>query len=269
MDELFSCRNCIHNPSQGLHIGPDDGYCLQHRSVLTEPLRTTCKYLHRMDLPWFDVDEGIREHAAEFAAHEGIVRLEDHSDVARVPYSEKHVWFKRQFDPVVQAVAQYGRMEEANWTYIRAFAGGVDGRRVLCHAGLVRRYQHRCNSWRSSYRLMLGVIDSLVANDLVFNRRDLWSGFSLPDETANEARWEVVFGAFSALSEFGWHASLEDLMYPLERLNGALAEYDWEALQPAMDEAGQAWRDLVIEHAQAHGEFFPEDPIAPSLSSSG
>ena len=67
MDELFSCRNCIHNSGQSLLIAEGLGFCLQHNSVIRDPDRTTCKYLHRKDLPNFVVHEGIGEHAAEFA----------------------------------------------------------------------------------------------------------------------------------------------------------------------------------------------------------
>ena len=67
MDELFSCRNCIHNCGQSLNVGRGPVYRLQHDSVIPDPGLITCKYLHRKDLPNFVVDEGVREHAAEFA----------------------------------------------------------------------------------------------------------------------------------------------------------------------------------------------------------
>ena len=82
MDELFSCRNCIHNCGQSLLIGQGSGFCLQHESVIWEPDRTTCKYLHRKDLPYFVVEEGTREHAAEFAGFPFLVSL-DHEKIDR------------------------------------------------------------------------------------------------------------------------------------------------------------------------------------------
>ena len=51
MDELFSCRNCIQNAGQSLTTGHGSGFCLTHNSVIPDPIRTTCKFLHRKDLP--------------------------------------------------------------------------------------------------------------------------------------------------------------------------------------------------------------------------
>jgi hypothetical protein len=50
MDELFSCRNCIHNCGQSLLIGPGSGFCLQHESVIWADQRE----------PWI---KSIIEHA--------------------------------------------------------------------------------------------------------------------------------------------------------------------------------------------------------------
>ena len=43
MEELFSCRNCVHNSGQSLMVGRGPGFCLQHESVILSPERTTCK----------------------------------------------------------------------------------------------------------------------------------------------------------------------------------------------------------------------------------
>ena len=45
MEELFSCRNCVHNSGQSLNAGPGKGYCQFHSSVIDTPEQTTCKYL--------------------------------------------------------------------------------------------------------------------------------------------------------------------------------------------------------------------------------
>src|ERR1700678_3918496 len=99
MDELFSCRNCIHNASQSLNVGRGAGYCLKHDSVLERPEKSTCKYLHRKDLPRFVVDEGLREHAAEFAGFSGIVSLDTRQPISRKYYSERFAWDHGIFDP--------------------------------------------------------------------------------------------------------------------------------------------------------------------------
>src|SRR5204862_1963992 len=100
MGELFSCRNCIHNSGQSLLIGQGSGFCLQHESVIWDPDRTTCKYLHRKDLPYFVVDEGTREHAAEFAGFPFLVSLDAKEPIERIRYSERLRWEKGTFDPI-------------------------------------------------------------------------------------------------------------------------------------------------------------------------
>ena len=126
MDELFSCRNCIHNCGQSLSSGNGTGFCLKHNSVIPEPGRTTCKYLHRKDLPHFVVDEGLREHAAEFALFPRLVTLEQKEPIERIVYSERYVWERNEFDPLTHALAQYFKTER-RWVLIQAFTGSSDG----------------------------------------------------------------------------------------------------------------------------------------------
>jgi hypothetical protein len=142
MDELFSCRNCIHNPGQSLLIGQGSGFCLQHESVVWDPDRTTCKYLHRKDLPNFTVDEGTREHAAEFAGFPLLVSLDHKEPIEPIRYSEKLLWEKGTFDPIIHTLAQYYKVEP-RWILISALSSGVDGRRSLTHSCLVRHYMDR------------------------------------------------------------------------------------------------------------------------------
>lgn len=107
VDELFSCRNCIQNCGQSLLIGRGPGFCVRHDSLLLHPERTTCKYLHRKDLPRFVVDEGIREHAGEFAGLSAMADLIERRPVERLRYSEKYAWEHGQFDPINLSLAQY------------------------------------------------------------------------------------------------------------------------------------------------------------------
>ncbi len=124
MDELFSCRNCIHNCGQSLNVGQGAGYCLQHDSVIPDPGLITCKYLHRKDLPNFVVDEGVREHAAEFAPFPRLVRLDTKESVEQVRYSEKYQWEKHSFDPLTHALAQYHKVTANGFSYKRLPGAG-------------------------------------------------------------------------------------------------------------------------------------------------
>src|SRR5438105_7461535 len=149
MDALFSCRNCIHNCGQSLNIGRGLWYCLQHNSLIENPDDTTCKYLHRKDLPRFVVEEGIEEHASEFVRFPALVSLSSKQPIAKLWYSERVGWEKRDFDPIVLLSAQYHRTDRA-WILIQAMSSGIDGRRSLSHASLVRRYMNQCGTWTSS-----------------------------------------------------------------------------------------------------------------------
>ena len=256
MDELFSCRNCIHNCGQSLLIGQGSGFCLQHESVIWDPERTTCKYLHRKDLPYFVVDEGTREHAAEFAGFPFLVSLDRKEPIERIRYSEKLRWEKGTFDPIVHALAQYSKVDR-RWVLISAFTGGVDGRRSLTHSSLVRHYMDRCDTWISSYRLVLGLLEEIDIRPQFDARVIVRSQGTSEVEAAEEATWDVVFARLAALQEYGWHAGLEPLMWASDTLNGSLAELNWPRLQAELATRRGPWIELIIASAKQHHEFFP------------
>ncbi len=260
MDELFSCRNCIHNCGQSLNTGNGAGYCLKHSSVISHPDRTTCKYLHRKDLPHFVVDEGIREHAAEYALFPRLVSLDTKEPIERIVYSEKYYWEKREFDPLTHALAQYFKAER-RWVVIQAFTAGADGQRSLAHASLVRHYMDHCGTWTSSYRLVLGLLEEIDETP-AFTRRALFvSDGSSAQETAENALWDVVFVRLSAIQEYGWHAGLETLMWVSDAVNGSLVELNWTRLQGELSSLRDKWIGEVISHAKAHDAFFPKPEI--------
>jgi hypothetical protein len=257
MDALFSCRNCIHNSSQGLNIGRGADFCLKHDSVIFDSLTTTCKYLHRKDLAFFVVEEGTREHAAEFAMRSGMANLSTKDPIERIPYSEKFAWERGTFDPVIHAIAQYHKAQKS-WIFIQSIAAGIDGRRAIAYSSLLRRYMDTCETWKSSYRLFLGFVQELDSTPL-FEDKNLF--FKYPGETIDEARtealWDVVFARISALQEYGWHAGLEELMWATDTLNGALSEFDWNRLIAELANKRQRWTAQIITHAREEGVFFP------------
>ncbi len=263
MDELFSCRNCIQNCGQSLFIGPGSGFCLQHESVIWEPEQTTCKYLHRKDLPFFVVEEGTREHAAEFTGFAGLASLHTKKPIEPIRYSEKLRWEKGSFDPIVHALAQYHRFEP-RWGLISAFSGGVDGRRSLTHSSLVRRYMKHCDNWTSSYRLVLALLEEI---DILpqFDHRSLVSPDGASNgEVAEQAIWDVVLTRLSALQEYGWHAGIESLMWATDAVNGSLAELSWQGLQQELSTLRGPWAQQIISSAKEHHQFFP--PREPHAS---
>jgi hypothetical protein len=257
MDELFSCRNCIHNCVQSLHIGQGIGFCLKHNSVIWQPGETTCKYLHRKDLPQFIVDEGVREHAAEFALFSGLVSLRTKQSLERVKYSERFVWEHRSFDPLVNAIAQYYKIKP-HWAFIQGFTGGADGRRSLTYSAFVRRYMDTCETWRSSYRLVLALVAE-IDEEPKFDARSILVGDGEDLEVASqEALWDVVFTRISGLQEYGYHAGLESVMWATDSLNSGLAELNWPALRDELSKMRPVWTEQILSHAQQQDVFFPQ-----------
>jgi hypothetical protein len=257
MDELFSCRNCIHNCVQSLHIGQGAGYCLKHNSVIVQPGETTCKYLHRKDLPQFIVGEGVREHAAEFALFSGLVSLRTRQALERIRYSERFAWEHRAFDPLVNAIAQYYKIRP-HWAFIQGFTGGTDGRRSLTYAAFVRRYMDTCETWRSSYRLVLGLVDE-IDEEPQFDPRSVYVSAGEDMQAARtDALWDVVFTRLAGLQEYGYHAGLESVMWATDSLDGGLAELNWPALRRELSSMRQVWIDQILSHAQQQDVFFPQ-----------
>jgi hypothetical protein len=264
MEELFSCRNCIHNCGQSLTIGPGTGFCLQHESIIWNPENTTCKYLHRKDLPRFTVDEGIREHAAEYAIFPRLATLDTKEPIPQIRYSEKFLWERRQFDPILHSIAQYYK-SEPRWILISAFAGGVDGRRLLTHSSMVRHYMDHCGTWASSYRLVLALIEEIDVQPYFSKSELLTTGIGSLEETESFALWDIIYVRLSALQEYGWHAGLEELQWISDTLREPLAEMSWPLLQKALGKHRESWVDLVIRHAIENDGFFS----APTKSEDG
>ena len=254
MDELFSCRNCVNNCAQSINIGRGPGFCIQHGSVIAAPDKTTCKYLHRKDLPQFVVNEGVSEHAAEFASYPDLVSLETKSPIPKLKYSERFAWENHHFDPLLHSLAQYHKSHPA-WVFIQSFSGGLDGRRSLAHAALIRRYMNHCGTWVSSYRLVLAALQEIDCEPHFIT--DGLRGESDPEVVKHEALWDVVYTRLSGLQEYGFHAGLEEILWASDALNGSLAEQDWPGLAKQLHEKRSAWTDLIISHAKAEEEFFP------------
>lgn len=264
MDELFSCRNCIHNCGQSLLIGRGAGYCIKHDSVVFKPHRTTCKYLHRKDLPRFVVDEGLREHAGEFAAFSALADLWDAKPIERLAYSEKFIWERKLFDPLNQSLAQYHKANPT-WVFIQAHSGGIDGRRSLAYAALVRRYMDRCGTWRSSYRSILSLIQELpFTPQFQDDDLNLYQSDSI-DDIRKDAIWDVFFTRLSGLQEYGFHSGMDELMWATDNLNGALVDLNWPELKLELDTKVSKWTELIIRQAKDEGVFFPS--ISPGEDS--
>jgi len=246
--------------------------------VIANPEWTTCKYLHRKDLPRFHVDEAIKEHASDFAGFTAMADMRSMIPVQPIRYSEKWAWKNRMFNPILNAMAQYHKMtfslfgdEYENegsgglkWRFISSFAGTCDGLRSIAHVSLVRRYIDTCGSWESSYRHVLSLLQDI---DITPVFPETWLFISgngstnIPD-VMEEALWEVVFSRFSAIQEYGWHSGLKPLTRLTDSLNGSLSDFDWTSLSTELSTKKIEWTEMIIDHATKNGGFFPKDRIS-------
>ncbi len=255
--DLFSCRNCVQNPTQGIALGRGSGYCLQFGSIVEQPERTTCKYLHRKDLPDHLVHEGAAEHAAELADTYGPVDLVTKEQLVRRRYSEQYSWDTGRFDASLHAMALYHRRPAGGapepvgkWRLIQSYAGSTDARRALAYSSLVRRYMRHCDSWTSSYRLILAQVEE-VPEEVFVTAKQLVDGADTDD-----ALWEVLFCRLSALQEFGWHAGLAALKHPLDGASQKVADGDCKGAYAEMAKHVPTWRQLIINRAKEQGVYF-------------
>lgn len=249
MEQLFSCRNCLHNSGQSLNIGNGVGYCLQHSALIRDSDRTTCKYLHRKDLPWFVVDEARSEHASEFAAFGGLADLYDRTPIKSNFYSERYAWENGEFDGLTNALARY-HLSGRRWVFIDALTSGIDGRRAMAQASLTRRYMAHCDTWRSSFRLTLSVIDQ-VARTPTFSEDDI-NGNGCGE---SEALWDVFYSRISLIQEYGWHAGIEELIWVTDILGG-LEEFDWDTLRPQLVRIKPILIQKTLNHARENDGYF-------------
>lgn len=245
--DLFSCRNCIHNPAQGLTLGPGAGFCLTWGSIIDRPEQTTCKYLHRKDLPMFLARRGVQEHEEEFSQVAYMADLETHEPLVPRAYDSDAMLEAERLDTATRAVAAYHALDSApdttaqrrDWT-LATFAGAADGRKAMTHASLVRRMLTSGGLTRIWTRRVLDLLDE-IDSDVLFRAIDL-----LEAGGAAAARWEVAHARLSCVQEFGWHAAREQLMYPMTELGAHVAEEDWNGFLLALGRLKERFRELVI-----------------------
>lgn len=254
MDTLFSCRNCVHNAGQTLNIGRGSGYCLLHKSILRSPEQLTCKYLTRKDMPSFTVDEGVKEHAYEFATYSSIVDTTTMRLAQRLHYSEKHAWVTHNFDALTMTLSNSDKVEPKR-LFIESLAGGVDGRRALAHASVIRRYMANCGTWTSSYRLVLSMVQGLQDVPF-FSARDLETS----ETDTSDAVWDLFFVRISGVQEYGFHAGIEQLIWATDQLGESFIDLDWSGTYKEIVSLSDAWVETIIAHARDEGQFFPEPP---------
>ena len=104
----------------------------------------------------------------------------------------------------------------------------------------------------------MGLIEE-IDDEPVFSPKTLLPAAGEPAEVvAEEALWDVVFARVSAVQEYGWHASLESLIWATDAMNGALSNFRWPEVQQQLTRLRNDWLESVVRHAKENGKFFPK-----------
>jgi hypothetical protein len=110
------------------------------------------------------------------------------------------------------------------------------------------------NSWKSSYRLVMAVVQEL-SDTPYFRDDDLYAeGEAAP--ARQEALWDLVFIRLGLLQEYGWHAGLEYLQWIPDALGDAVVDLDWEKLQARLAGLRGEITGMIVGHARQEGEYF-------------
>jgi hypothetical protein len=250
--DLFSCRNCIYNPAQGLTFGPGPGFCTQWGALLKRPEQTTCKYLHRKDLPRFLVREALFEHEAEFSANRALADVETHQDVSASPFDDKAAPQEERVDPVTRAVARYYAVAAApdaplalGSQLIALFAGSRDARRASAHACLIRGLGAGGPATRHHWRRrLLDLVEEIDIKFIVAPSDLVAAGEASKDEKGSKAevRWEIADIRLAAVQEYGCDLGIEELKFPLSsELEAFATDRRWGKFVAKLSENKGEW----------------------------
>lgn len=258
MDNLYSCKNCIYNPSQYGELGTETGFCLRYDSLLKNSNSTTCRSLRRKDLPYFICEGGHDEHKATFANEQGIVFYHSKHPVDRMFYSEEDAWVNNYYDDSLHNVALYHKSDK-KWLYIKTFMSSNNIVRSLSASSISRRYLKHCGSGGTdNYRVMLYLTNDLLSN-LYMTKDDFINEIS--DERFEEVKGEyckeVKLLSIYGLQEYGAMFDNEYLMWVTDELNDSLlSSYDgfFNDLKLLIPEIQKS----IVESSKARGTFFPK-----------
>ncbi|WP_131196767.1 hypothetical protein [Lichenihabitans psoromatis] len=111
-----------------------------------------------------------------------------------------------------------------------------------------------CDTWVSSYRLVLALVQS-IGSPTAFQASDV---LEEGNDAVTNATWDLFFVRISGLQEYGFHSGLEKLIWATDALGSAFIELDWSAMQVVLTEMRSIWTETIIRHAKDEGEFFPD-----------
>lgn len=258
MKNLYTCDNCLYNPTQYHEIGTKTGFCLKHDSLLKNSSHTTCHFFRRKDLPFFLSEEGHKEHARDFPENEGIVFYHAGYPEQTKKYSERHVWITRSYDPCIHEIAIYHRTEK-KWVFIQAFMASRNPIKSIMSSSLTRRYIQQCGSRRDNYRLILSINNDLrEKTDLRPEDFILDIAHEEFSDMKEHYLKEIKLLQLYAIQEYGMLTENENIMWISDELNGSLF-LSWEEFFSTVSQLVPVINSYIIEAAQKRGTFFPAD----------
>ncbi|WP_448573626.1 hypothetical protein [Trichothermofontia sp.] len=260
MRNLYTCDNCIYNPSQYQDIGSRHGFCLKYNSLLLQASHTTCKFFRRKDLPLFLAEQGHREHARIFAKTNGIVYYYTHFPQEQKNYSEKYVWENNVFDIYVHEVAIYYKISSQKWTYLQGLLASRNPIKNIMHSSLLRGYIQRCGVEIDNYRLMLALSADLGEPiDLRINDFRVEVSYEEFISLRESYLKDIVLLRLYAIQEYGYLIQDENIIWISDELNGAI-ESSWQEFIMAVQGIVPILQQRITASAQHRGTFFPEQP---------
>lgn len=258
MHNLYTCDNCIYNPSQYQELGSKCGFCLKYDSLLLQASHTTCKFFRRKDLPLFLAEEGHREHAKNFSRTEGIVYYYTKVPQEKKYYCEKFVWENNIFDIHVHEVAIYHRIKGQKWIYLQGLLASRNPIKNIIHSSLLRRYIQQCGAESDNYRLILSLVSDL-GESIDLRMDDFRLAISHEDFFVLKENYlkDVVLLQLYAIQEYGHLIQDENIAWISDELNGAI-ECSWQEFIVAIQGVAPILKHLITSSAQKRGTFFPD-----------
>lgn len=259
MENPYTCDNCIFNPSQYRRLGSLDGYCLKHSTMLFRSCETTCRFHRRKDLPSFVCEEGVTEHASNFAHVQGVVFYESKTKARRTEYSERHAWDTSSFDPNLNEVSVYHRSTK-KWIFLESFLGSGNAVKSVMHSSMSRRYIQQCGPKQDNYRIALG-----VAYELGRTSKPVPSDFRVGDAGSNQGdltaevldlyRKDVELLKLYCLQEYGYLVGDDEITWVSDEMNGALDESEAEFIK-VIESLGRLLIQRIISGAKKRRTYF-------------
>lgn len=257
MRNLYTCDNCLYNPSQYQAMGTQVGYCLKYNYLLKHAAETTCRLLKRKDLPVFLASEAHEAHALHFASMKGIVFYETQASETLQPYSVQQVWLNNQYDPYLHEVAIYHKVEQ-KWTFIQAFMSSRNPIKALISTALTRKYIQQCGAKQDNYQLILSLANDLTDN-LELTLADFREPLTIDEFIAIKENYlkDIALLKLYAIQEYGALIAEDKIMWISDELNASLLN-SWAEFYQAIKALVPMITTNIIASAKKRKTFFPE-----------